>query len=246
MKVVGVIPARYKSTRLAGKPLVDILGKPMVQRVYEAALRAATLGHVVVATDDPRVYDAVARFGGNVEMTSTAHGSGTDRVAEVAARSDADIIVNIQGDEPLIDPKMIDECVAGLEYNAGVEFSTIIKRIGEKAFHDPAVVKVVRDRLGRALYFSRSLIPYPRHRPDNFEVFEHVGLYAYTRKCVLRLTQLAPTTLEQIESLEQLRALENGIPIQAVLTACQGDLVSVDTPEDLARVREILSERTWV
>jgi 3-deoxy-manno-octulosonate cytidylyltransferase (CMP-KDO synthetase) len=242
MKVLGIIPARYKSTRLEGKPLADIHGKPMIQYVYENARRARTLDRVVVATDDARICEAVRRFGGDVVMTSPLHACGTDRVAEVAAGCDAGIVVNIQGDEPLLDPKMIDECVEALKQNEGVGLSTVVKRIGEDAYRDPAVVKVVRDTRGRALYFSRSLIPYPHHRTEEFHVFEHVGLYAYTRDCLIRLSQLPPTPLEKIESLEQLRALENGIAIQTVETSFQGELVSVDTQQDLERVRQIMAE----
>jgi len=241
MKVIGVIPARYRSTRLEGKPLADIHGKPMIQHVYENARRALTLDSVVVATDDARICEAVRRFGGDVVMTRLEHTCGTERVAEVAATSDASIVVNVQGDEPLLDPKMIDECVKALQESEGAGLSTVVKKIGEAAYHDPAVVKTVRDTLGRALYFSRSLIPYPRHRTAEFEVFEHVGLYAYRKDCLMRLSQLPPTPLEKIEGLEQLRALENGIAIQAVETSCTGELVSVDTAEDLERVRQILA-----
>jgi 3-deoxy-manno-octulosonate cytidylyltransferase (CMP-KDO synthetase) len=247
VKAIGVIPARYKSTRLEGKPLADIAGKPMIQHVYERAREALTLDTVVVATDDERISAAVKRFGGEVVMTKPAHASGTDRVAEAAENSGAGVIVNIQGDEPLLNPRMIDECVHALRDvshdEADVGLSTLIKRIGENAFQDPGVVKVVRDIRGRALYFSRSLIPYPRYRTQAFEVFEHIGLYAYTRECLIRLSQLRPSALEQIEGLEQLRALENGIAIQVTETKCEGQLVSVDTLEDLERVRRILSNR---
>jgi 3-deoxy-manno-octulosonate cytidylyltransferase (CMP-KDO synthetase) len=239
MKAIGIIPARYRSTRFEGKPLADILGKPMIQRVYEAASKARSLELVVVATDDARIFEAVKSFGGSAMMTSSDHRSGTDRVAESAAGCDAAIVVNIQGDEPLIDPKMIDECVAAL---TGAELSTVMKRIGEESFQDPGVVKVVCDTRGRALYFSRSLIPYPRTRTDEFAVFEHIGLYAYTRDCLMKLSRLTPTPLEKIEGLEQLRALENGIAIQVVETRCTRALVSVDTEEDLERVRQIFAE----
>ncbi len=242
MHAMGVIPARYGSTRLAGKPLAIINGKPMVQHVYENARRASTLSAVVVATDDERVRDAVAAFGGDAVMTSTAHSSGTDRVAEVMSLRDADIAVNIQGDEPLMDPIIIDECVRALTDNPGVGFSTVMKRIPESAYGDPSVVKVVCDAQGRALYFSRSLIPYPRHRTAEFAVFEHIGIYGYTKDCLARLSQTPPSLLERIEGLEQLRALENGIAIQVVETAFTGELVSVDTQEDLERVRAILAK----
>jgi 3-deoxy-manno-octulosonate cytidylyltransferase (CMP-KDO synthetase) len=231
---------------LPAKPLADILGKPMVQRVYEAAQRARSLDMVVVGTDDERIAAVVREFGGRVVMTSASHASGTDRVAEVAVSFDADLVVNIQGDEPLLDPKMIDECVealkAALLEGDAVGLSTVVKQVGEQGFHDPSVVKVVRDARGRALYFSRSLIPYPRNRTETFAVFEHVGLYAYTAECLARLSQLPPAHLEQLEGLEQLRALENGILIQTVETRCQGELVSVDTREDLERVRMIFAK----
>ncbi len=243
--MIGVIPARYGSTRLPAKPLADILGRPMVQRVYEIAQKARLLDSIVVATDDERVASVVRGFGGQVALTNPAHASGTDRAAEIAASSDAAIVVNVQGDEPLLDPEMIDECIRGLQdallQDDKVGLSTVIKRIGEEAYNDNSVVKVVRDARGRALYFSRSLIPYPRNRTEAFEVFEHIGLYAYTKSCLMRLAQLPPASLEQIEGLEQLRALENGILIQTVETKYRGELVSVDTPEDLERVRTIIA-----
>jgi 3-deoxy-manno-octulosonate cytidylyltransferase (CMP-KDO synthetase) len=245
MRVIGVIPARYSSIRLPGKPLADIHGKPLIQHVYEAARKAQSLESVVVATDDERIAAAVRAFGGKVQITSADHQSGTDRVAEVASATDAALVVNVQGDEPLLDPKMIDECVVALEdamrRKDGVAMSTVIKGVGEAVYHDPSVVKVVTDARGRALYFSRSLIPYPRQRTDAFEVFEHIGLYAYTREALLRLSKLPPSRLEQIECLEQLRALENGIGIQTVITQCKGELVSVDTQQDLEEVRRILA-----
>ena len=242
MHAMGVIPARYGSTRLAGKPLAMINGKPMVQHVYENARKASTLASVVVATDDERVVNAVAAFGGEAVMTSTAHTSGTDRVAEVMRLRNADIAVNVQGDEPLMDPVIIDECVRALTDNPGVGFSTVMKRVPESAYGDPSVVKVVCDAQGRALYFSRSLIPYPRFRTPEFAVFEHIGIYGYTRECLAQLSQMPPSVLERIEGLEQLRALENGIAIQVVETAFTGELVSVDTQEDLERVRAILAK----
>jgi 3-deoxy-manno-octulosonate cytidylyltransferase (CMP-KDO synthetase) len=244
MKTIGVIPARYKSTRLPAKPLADILGKPMVQRVYENAGKARSLDSVVVATDDERIVSAVKAFGGMAVMTSPDHVSGTDRVAEVAAGSDAALVVNVQGDEPLLDPAMINECVQALKdalQYQDVGMATVVKRIREDAYHDPSVVKLVRDARGRALYFSRSLIPYPQFRTPSFGVFEHIGLYAYTKECLERLSKMLPGELEQIEKLEQLRALENGISIQVVETKCESELVSVDTLEDLERVRRILS-----
>jgi 3-deoxy-manno-octulosonate cytidylyltransferase (CMP-KDO synthetase) len=243
MKVLGVIPARFKSTRLEGKVLADIGGKPMVRHVYERALRSGCLDEVLVAADDERILAAVKEFGGKAVMTAESHTSGTDRVAEVAQRTDADVVVNVQGDEPMLDPAMIEELVAPFRSSPGLDMVTIKKRVLEESeFADPSVVKVVTDRVGFALYFSRSLIPYPRRRTGDFKVFEHVGLYAYTRECLLKLASLPPTPLEEAESLEQLRALENGVRILVVETACEGELLSVDTQADLERVRRILAE----
>jgi 3-deoxy-manno-octulosonate cytidylyltransferase (CMP-KDO synthetase) len=237
LRITGIIPARYDSSRLAGKPLADIHGKPMIQVVYEAVRRSRTLDNVLVATDDERIFKAVRGFGGEVAMTDARHTCGTERVAERLA---ADVIVNIQGDEPLIDPRMIDECVAVLAANADAGLSTLIKRIGEEAYEDRSVVKAIRDLRGRAIYFSRSLIPFPRHHVEEFVVFEHIGLYAYRRDVLLHLSRLPQTPLETVEGLEQLRALENGIIIQTAETSCTDELVSVDTEADLERVRQIL------
>jgi 3-deoxy-manno-octulosonate cytidylyltransferase (CMP-KDO synthetase) len=244
MRIVGVIPARYGSTRLAGKPLVDIHGKPMVQHVYDCARKARCLDDVLVATDDLRIQNAVAAFGGKAVMTSPAHLTGTDRVAEAVRDLDVDIVVNLQGDEPLMVPVLIDECVEPFRREPSAQMATVMKRIDkEAAFADPAVVKVVRDLAGRALYFSRSLLPYPRNRAQDFKVYEHIGIYAFTKDCLLKFSELPPTPLERIEGLEQLRALENGIAIHVVETQCACELVSVDTPADLERVRCIMALR---
>jgi 3-deoxy-manno-octulosonate cytidylyltransferase (CMP-KDO synthetase) len=241
MRVIGVIPARYKSSRLAGKPLADIHGKPMVQHVYERARLAKNLDDVLVATDDERIYRAVGDFGGKVVMTSTEHRSGTDRVAEAIASDPADVVVNVQGDEPMLDPQMLEEVVAPFRQGTSMGLVTLKKEVfHETEFTDPAVVKVVTDPNGVALYFSRSLIPYPRNRVAHFRVFEHVGIYAYTRECLLKLASLPVSPLEEVESLEQLRALENGIPILVVETRSQAQGISVDTQEDLERVRDAL------
>ena len=244
MHVLGVIPARYRSSRFEGKPLADILGKPMVQHVWERACAAGCLDELIVATDDERIRDAVIAFGGRAVMTSTGHRSGTDRAAEAAGATAADVIVNIQGDEPMIEPAMIAEVVRPFREGSGACVVTLKKEVfHDSEFVDPGVVKVVTDPAGWALYFSRSLIPYPRTRTQAFHVYEHVGLYAYTRECLLRLASLPVSTLEEIESLEQLRALENGIRILVVQTACRTEAVSVDTPEDLERVRTMLAEQ---
>jgi 3-deoxy-manno-octulosonate cytidylyltransferase (CMP-KDO synthetase) len=242
MRIVGVVPARFASTRLEGKPLREIHGKPMIQHVYERARRAKCLAEVIVATDDVRIRKAVEGFGGRVAMTSSQHATGTDRVAEVAASLDADVVVNIQGDEPLLDPILIDECVLPFSWNPPAEIATVMKRVPEEsAYSDPAVVKVVRDLSGRALYFSRSLLPFPRNKTADFKVYEHIGIYAYTKDALVKFSRLEPTPLELIEGLEQLRALEHGMAIHLVETRCQCELVSVDTPADLERVRQIMA-----
>lgn len=241
-RIAGLIPARYGSSRLPGKPLALIAGKPMIQHVYERCLGARLVESVWVCTDDARVYDAVLGFGGHAVMTRVDHISGTDRIAEAAQQLDTDIVVNIQGDQPFIHPDMIEEAARPLLCADAADVSTLMFRIEhEQDFQNPAVVKVVTDLSGRALYFSRSLIPYPReHIPH--AVYEHAGIYAYRKDTLLRLTRLAPTTLEQVESLEQLRWLEHGLRIQ--VTACSAadpslHGFSVDTPADLARAEQL-------
>ncbi|MCC6697460.1 MAG: 3-deoxy-manno-octulosonate cytidylyltransferase [Candidatus Hydrogenedentes bacterium] len=244
--VAGIIPARYGSTRLPGKPLALIAGKPMIQRVYERCMESAVLASVCVATDDQRVIDAVRGFGGQAVLTRRDHPSGTDRIAEVVRTLDADIIVNIQGDQPFIDPAMIDEVVGPLMADSSVNISTLMYRItSEEDLANPSVVKVVVDLYGNALYFSRSLIPYPREA-INHAVYEHVGTYAYRRETLLQLAMLPSTTLERAESLEQLRWLEHGLRVRVVesLIPDRGfSGFSVDTPEDLARAGNMVLER---
>lgn len=242
MKIIGVIPARYHSTRLEGKALLDICGKPMIQRVYERARRATSLSQILVATDDERIMRTVENFGGEAVMTSPDHASGTDRAAEVARSRVADIVVNIQGDEPLLAPEIIEACVRPLVMDLSLEMSTARVRIRDhRDIDDPNVVKVVCDPKGRALYFSRCPIPYPRRKTPEYAVYEHIGIYAYTKTCLLRLSKLKPTPIEIIEGLEQLRALENGIAIHAAEVEVEGETVSVDTPEDLKRVRRLVA-----
>ena len=241
LKVIGVIPARYASTRFEGKPLALLGGKPMVQHVYERAAESELLEQLIVATDDERIRDAVIAFGGNVVMTSREHRSGTDRVAEAAASTDADVIVNIQGDEPFVSPLVLDQLVRPFRGRPDLEMSTLCRRIDESApLSDPNVVKVVRDRSGFALYFSRSLIPQPRN-PSAHVAWEHIGLYAYRREFLLRLSRMEPTPLEQAEGLEQLRVLENGHRIMVVSTENHIGL-SVDTPEELERAKQRLEQ----
>ena len=240
--VVGIIPARYASTRFPGKPLVDLAGKPMIQHVYERACRATSLSAVLVATDDARIFDAVQAFGGKAVMTDAGHPTGTDRLAEVAAGLAAvDIIVNIQGDEPLIMPETIDAVTAPLIVDAGIPMSSVMSPLPDAArAGDANIVKVVVDLQGFALYFSRAPIPYPREGVTGAGPWKkHVGLYAYRREFLLAFTRLAPTPLEQLEKLEQLRALEHGYRIRMVERANDGS-IGVDTPEDLERARAIL------
>jgi 3-deoxy-manno-octulosonate cytidylyltransferase (CMP-KDO synthetase) len=237
---VAVIPARYHSTRLPGKALAAIDGRPMIEHVYRRASDARTIASVIVATDDERIATAVRAFGGSVRLTSPAHPSGTDRLAEVAASLTCDLIVNVQGDEPLIEPAMIDEAVMPFASDGQLEMSTLRQRLDDPAdLHNPNVTKVVVDRDGYALYFSRAPIPYVRDGQPPARAWRHVGLYVYRRDCLLRLASLAPTELERSEALEQLRALEHGIRIKAVET--RYDAIGVDTPDDLERVRRVFA-----
>lgn len=249
MKVTAVIPARYASTRFPGKPLVEILGKPMVEHVYRRTSAAQTVDRVIVATDDQRIFDAVKGFGGEVMMTRNDHPSGTDRLAEVAAAIETDLVVNVQGDEPLIAAQMIDEAVRPLLEDADLQMGTLCSRIDAlDDYLSPNVVKVVRDRNGRALYFSRAPIPHPRDIPaaelagrlGELDAYRHIGLYVYRRAFLLQYPQLPQTPLEKLESLEQLRAMEHGVALHVATTAhaCHG----VDTPEDLRRVEGMMRQ----
>lgn len=243
-KVAVVIPARYASTRFPGKPLVNIGGKTMIERVYLQASKAQLVSQVLVATDDERIAEAVRKFGGDVVMTRNDHPTGTDRLAEVAhANPDISIVVNVQGDEPLIDPATIDAAVKPLLEDSSTDMSTISARICDPAeINSNTVVKVVSDKNGKALYFSRLPIPFYR---DNFadntqSYFAHMGLYVYRREILLRLATLAPTPLEKAEALEQLRALENGISIKVVEVAKRSP--AIDRPEDLRIVELALAQ----
>lgn len=245
MRVIAVIPARYASTRFPGKPLADIHGRPMIQWVYERTAQAHGVDQVIVATDDERIAAVVKNFGGEVAMTRSDHPTGTDRLAEVAGRIEADLVVNVQGDEPLIDPRMIEMAVAPLRSDSSIPMGTLKSRIGSlEEYLNPNVVKVVTDREGYALYFSRAPIPHPRdffgqlaERFAGLVAYKHIGLYVYRREFLLSYPLLPPTPLERLEQLEQLRALEYGHRLRVVET----DLVSVgvDTPADLDRVRGI-------
>lgn len=241
MKVLCVIPARYASTRLPGKPLSMIAGKPMIQHVYERACQAEMPDEVVVATDNELVEKAVLDFGGKAVMTSPDHPSGTDRLAEVALMyPDVDVIVNVQGDEPMIPPEVIDNLAQVFANEADLNMATMKVEMEEADYDNPAAVKVVTDLNGNALYFSRSLMPYPRNKPEGYKVFKHVGIYAYRRNFLLKYAALAPTPLEKAESLEQLRALENGYKIKVLESNFKG--IGVDTPEDLAAVNALFAE----
>jgi 3-deoxy-manno-octulosonate cytidylyltransferase (CMP-KDO synthetase) len=237
MEIVAVVPARYASTRLPGKPLLDETGRPLIQHVVEAARRARRLDRVIVATDDARIADAVRRFGGEVALTRADHPSGTDRVAEVAANLPrARIIVNLQGDEPEISPEALDRVVGLLEADPDAPMATLATPIRDEAvYRDPSCVKAVFGANGRALYFSRSPVPFHRDGPpaDGPLGFLHLGLYAYRRDFLLSLAALPPSPLEQAERLEQLRVLEAGYPI--ALGLVDEPSVGIDTPEDYRR-----------
>lgn len=240
MKILCVIPARYASTRLPGKPLADIAGKPMIQRVYERASCAQRPSQVIVATDHQLVYDAVRKFGGNVLMTSPDHPTGTDRLAEVAAHyPDVDVIINVQGDEPLIAPAIIDQLAGTFDHDPDLAMATLATVMDASEYHQPSAVKVVTNLAGDALYFSRSLLPYPRVSTGQ-PVYKHIGIYAYRRDFLLAYAKLSPTPLERTESLEQLRALEHGYRIKVLITDFKA--IGVDTPEDLARVNAYFRE----
>ena len=238
LEAVGVIPSRYRSTRFPGKALALLAGKPLIQHVYERSVTARSLDRVLVATDDDRILEAVRRFGGEAVLTSPDHPSGTDRLAEVARGLEADIYVNIQGDEPLVDPRDIDALVKNLRGDPAVEMATLRSPLRNREdLENPNVVKVVCGRSGDALYFSRAPIP---HRPDGGAAgaYRHLGLYAYRRSFLLEITASPPGLLEQMERLEQLRVLEAGRRIR-VLDAV-GFSVGVDTPADLELARRLL------
>lgn len=238
MKVIGIIPARYSSTRFPGKPLVDLKGKVMIQRVYEEASKCNSLDKVIVATDDQRIFDAVKAFGGEVEMTSEEHRSGTDRCGEVAAKYNADVIVNIQGDEPLVNPGQIDMLCTTFK-DETVNIATLgYTQVSMEDLDDINRVKVVCDRHGNALYFSRSPIPSTQRASEKmvtqFPFMRHIGLYAYRKETLTKLVQLTPCPLEQMEDLEQLRWMYYGFKIRVIPTSIETP--NIDTPEDLERV----------
>lgn len=243
MKTIGIIPARFASSRFPGKPLHPIAGKPLLQWVIERCQLAKSLSEVIVATDDERIFALAAKHC-RAEMTRADHPSGSDRIAEVAARTDCEAVVNIQGDEPLMDPAVIDQVAAAL---AGSEMSTAATRIQtEEELTDPNVVKVVTDLTDHALYFSRSMIPYVREQADRppdgplrwFAFWKHLGIYGYRRETLLRLVRFPESPLELAEKLEQLRALQIGIRIAVAKVSHDG--IGVDVPADVERVERLL------
>lgn len=239
MRAVGVIPARYAASRFPGKPLAKIAGRPLVQRVWDGVRTARRLERIVIATDDIRIADACRAFGAEVAMTAATHPTGTDRIAEVATGLDADIVVNVQGDEPLIEGPVIDAVVTALEGDPEAAMATLAHPAEPDGVDDPNRVKLVRDQRGRALYFSRSRIPYPRQ--PGARVLQHVWIYAYRREFLLEFVRLPQTELECSEQLEQLRALEHGHAIRvAVLEGWRS--IPVDVPADIALVEAALRE----
>lgn len=237
-RVIGIIPARLAAVRLPNKPLLDIAGKPMIQWVWEQARKVTLLDDLLVATPDEAILKVVESFGGRAVMTSPKHRSGTDRLAEAAANLDAEIIVNIQGDEPLLDPRNIEKAIEPLLAVPDLPIVSLMCPCPTEERDNPATVKVVCDRHQNALYFSRARIPYPRNM-EAVPVMQHIGLYAYRREFLLAFAQMEPTPLEKTEGLEQLRVLENGYAIRMV--SVEQAPLSVDTPDDLRRVREIFA-----
>jgi 3-deoxy-manno-octulosonate cytidylyltransferase (CMP-KDO synthetase) len=244
VRTIGLIPARLAATRLPNKPLIDIAGKPMIQHVWERARQAKGLDEVAIATPDEEIIRAVEAFGGRAIPTAASHRSGTDRLAEAAARlglNPQDIVVNIQGDEPLLDPAAIEAAVALLQADPGLPMASLMCPCPPEDRDNPDCVKVVCALNGDALYFSRARLPFPR-REGGVSVMQHIGLYAYRRHFLATFAALSPTPLEQTESLEQLRALESGFRIRMARIAVAP--IGVDTPEDLERVRRLLDPLT--
>jgi 3-deoxy-manno-octulosonate cytidylyltransferase (CMP-KDO synthetase) len=245
MNIVGIIPARYNSTRFPGKPLTIINGKPMVQRVYEQALKAKMLSRVIIATDDDRIFNAVKEFSGEAVMTSPQHQSGTDRCAEIISKDSSgkwDVVVNIQGDEPYIHPEQID-LLCSLFSSADTQIATLVKKItsSDELFNHNNV-KAILNKRNEAIYFSRSPIPYNKNFPEQewlkySTYYKHIGIYGFTTETLKAVSQLPKTNLEITESLEQLRWIENGFVIKAEVTAQES--IAIDTPDDLAKVKAV-------
>jgi len=242
MKTIGIIPARWASSRLPGKPLADLCGKPVIQHVYEQCLKARSLAQIIVATDDERILNAVAAFGGEAVMTASEHPNGTSRVAEVAARIECDYVINIQGDEPMIDPRVIDQ-LADVLVHADEPMATLSAPFASaEEAAEPNNVKVVVDRKGRALYFSRSVIPFARCGTP--VVFKHIGIYGYRKDFLPVYLHLAETPLAEAESLEQLRVLEHGYNIAVAVSNYPDRGVGINTPHDLELARKLMGEKS--
>jgi 3-deoxy-manno-octulosonate cytidylyltransferase (CMP-KDO synthetase) len=242
MRVIGVIPARFGSTRMEGKPLVKIRGKSMIERVYEQAKKAQSIDELYIATDDERIRREAESFGAKVIMTSREHTCGTDRIAEAIQHLEGEIVVNIQGDEPLIEPTALDAVVKPMIADTSIQIATLITPIGnESEYQNPNIVKVAKDKYNFALYFSRCPIPYSREG-DRTGVFKHIGVYAYRRDFLLTFAKMEQTRCEKMEKLEQLRPLENGYKIKLVETSYNP--ISVDVPEDIVKVEKALEEKT--
>lgn len=242
-KAVGIIPARWGSTRFPGKPLHLIAGQPLLQHVWEKARRARTLDKVIIATDDGQIAEAAFSWGAEVALTNRRHASGTDRIAEVAAKlRGISYILNIQGDEPLVEPSLLNQLVRRLQADPKIEMITAVHPFGDVAdAQSPHQVKAVLDRQNRALYFSRQAIPYPRESSQPIRYFRHQGIYGYRRELLLRFVSWRPTPLEKAEALEQLRALENGVQIHVVVS--KSGSPGVDTPADAAAIERQLLAR---
>jgi 3-deoxy-manno-octulosonate cytidylyltransferase (CMP-KDO synthetase) len=251
MKTIGIIPARYASNRLPGKPLLDLEGKTLIQRVYEQVV-SADLDEVVVATDDDRIYRHVEKFGGKSVLTSSNHPSGTDRIAEAlekleAAGQNFEVVLNVQGDEPFIDPRHLQTLISCFSDQSTVRIATLATPIRQpERLLDPNCVKVVRGKTGKALYFSRQAIPYARdHQPtewlSTFSYLQHLGVYGFRSETLKQIVQWEPTALERTESLEQLRWLDHGLSIQVELVEESG--FGIDTPEDLVRAQQLIKEK---
>lgn len=236
-RIIAIIPARYHSSRFPGKPLAKILGKPMIYHVYKQCKKSKLVDEVIVATDDFRIANVVKKFGGKVVLTSSKHTSGTDRIAEVTQSVDAEIVVNVQGDEPLIHPSTINATIKPLVEDPKLKMTTAKFELrNEDDYNNPNITKIVVDKKGFALYCSRSLIPYPKKKPAG--VYKQLGIYAYRRSFLLQFTKMKPSTLEKTESLEQLRAIENDIKLKTVDSPY--DSIGVDIPEDIKKVENIM------
>ncbi len=241
-KTAIIIPARYGSSRLEGKPLIEVLGKPIIQWVYEKAQQAKLADIIIVATDDQRIYDAVKSFGGNVEMTSPEHKCGSDRIKEVVMRHpEISYVVNLQGDEPLIKPESIDAVAKNVKEDKFADISTLIRKITPEEAENPNLVKCVVDNFGFAMYFSRSKIPFERNVGKS-DFYGHLGIYGYKRDALIRMTELPQSSCEMSESLEQLRALQNGMKIKT--SVVDFIPVGIDTIEDLEKFKSIISVKS--